>query len=200
MQTMRIIAFLLLSPTRLVIDYLKRPGGEHGAAVLLRWNHGFFCFDIAVAIVLGISTTVASKWPIPTCLALILLALAYSRCNEVTYAFLRDANRELEHEDPTTPLPSGKRIKMAMRSYVGLLINFAVMYYFLPQCLYKPHFENFVDALYFSGVTLATLGYGDIVPVHIASKLLSLYEVLSGMLLVVVAVAVYFSGHVQKKA
>jgi voltage-gated potassium channel len=51
-----------------------------------------------------------------------------------------------------------------------------------------------VDAIYFSGVTLATLGYGDISPVHPFSKLLSVYEVLAGLLIVVISLALYVTA------
>ena len=45
------------------------------------------------------------------------------------------------------------------------------------------------DALYFSVVTMATVGYGDIVPVGHAARLLSVLEILSGVLLLVVGVS-----------
>lgn len=45
------------------------------------------------------------------------------------------------------------------------------------------------DALYFSIVTMATVGYGDIVPVGHFARLLTVLEILSGVLLLVVGVS-----------
>jgi voltage-gated potassium channel len=80
---------------------------------------------------------------------------------------------------------------MATRSYSGLLVNFGILCYFLPKGFYHPDFGSFVDAVYFSGVTLATLGYGDISPVHPIARLLSVYEVLASLLLAVLSLALY---------
>lgn len=46
----------------------------------------------------------------------------------------------------------------------------------------------FVDCLYFSIATITTLGFGDITPVSIISKLTTSLEVLAGLLLAVVAI------------
>jgi Ion channel len=45
------------------------------------------------------------------------------------------------------------------------------------------------DALYFSAVTMATVGYGDIVPVGHAARWLCVAEIISGVLLLVVGVS-----------
>jgi voltage-gated potassium channel len=195
------LAMLLLSPTRLLIDCLKRRPAEpeQKAKVLLRWNRSFFWWELFVAAILSISSLAVPSWSIPIALGYFLIFVSASRCNEIVYAFLRDASRQLEQAKPITTLKPGQRIKMAMRSYVGLLINFGVIYYFVPKRLYDPVFKNFVEAFYFSGVTLATLGYGDIKPIHYSSQLLALYEVFAGMLLMVVALAVYLSAHDQSR-
>jgi voltage-gated potassium channel len=84
---------------------------------------------------------------------------------------------------------------MAMRSYFGLAINFAILYYFIPVAnLFNNAFGNFLEAFYFGGVTLATLGYGDILPHHWLSRLLALYEVFTGILIIAVAIATYVGG------
>lgn len=194
------VAMTLLSPTRLIIECLKRRRADpqQRANLLLRWNMAFFWGELAVAGALSGQSLAMPSWAIPAAVGYLLAGLGASRCNEVVYAFLRDASRELDKAQPTTTLTSGQRIKMAMRSYIGLFINFGIICYFLPKCMYKPPFTNFVEAVYFSGVTLVTLGYGDIWPTHWFSKLLVLYEVLAGLLLVVVALAVYVSAHGRK--
>src|SRR5215207_1005453 len=48
---------------------------------------------------------------------------------------------------------------------------------------------GFSDALYFSAVTFFTLGYGDLVPVHLVPRLLAVIEGGSGLLAIALAVA-----------
>ena len=52
-------------------------------------------------------------------------------------------------------------------------------------------FQNIFDAIYFSGVTITTLGYGDFSPYASVPKLLVVLQVLSGFTLIVVSFAVY---------
>jgi voltage-gated potassium channel len=196
------IIVLLLSPTRLVIDRLKdsRKNAQSKALLLLKWNHGFFWYDVLVAFALGVvSSLLPPPYVLPHALGWVFFIVAYSRCNEIAAALLHDVGRELDLAESSTALTTGQRIKMAMRSYVGLVINFGVIYYFLPNlfsaAFFAPALDNFVDALYFSGVTITTLGYGDIKPDHAVTKLLVLYELFSGLLLVVVALSVYLSAH-----
>lgn len=84
---------------------------------------------------------------------------------------------------------------MAMRSYYGLAFNFAVIYHFapLPDLFNQPP-RDFFDSFYFSGVTLATLGYGDITPIHLVSRIFTLYEVFTGILIIAVAIGTYVGG------
>ena len=88
---------------------------------------------------------------------------------------------------------------MAMRSCFGLAFNFSLLFYFCPiDDLFKPPLASFLDAFYFSGVTLATLGYGDILPSHPLSRLLALYEVFLGILIIAVAIATYIGSAKEK--
>lgn len=45
------------------------------------------------------------------------------------------------------------------------------------------YFENinFVDALYMTIITVSTVGYGDMVPVHISGKIFTVFMVLCGV-------------------
>ena len=51
------------------------------------------------------------------------------------------------------------------------------------------NFNGFEDAIYFSVVTMATVGYGDILPVGHLARWLCVAEILSGVLLLVVGVS-----------
>ena len=130
-----------------------------------------------------------------SCITMIPLVYAYSRILEIAYAFYNDPLSQSKQSDLTMV----DRIRMAMRSYFGLAFNFALLYYFLPVSgLFKvgeqSHLNSFFESFYFSGVTLATLGYGDVVPTHWVSRLLALTEVFTGILIIAISVATYVGG------
>ena len=54
--------------------------------------------------------------------------------------------------------------------------------------------KNYIDCLYFSGVSIVTMGYGDIVPVAGFCKILVLLETFSGQILTVAAAGLCFAG------
>ncbi|MEQ8683302.1 MAG: ion channel [Cyclobacteriaceae bacterium] len=79
-----------------------------------------------------------------------------------------------------------------------MVISFAVDYYCLMSCM--PHsflltqdVNNPIvmgfDFFYFSVVTFATIGYGDIVPMTIEAKLLVLFEILSSFIMITFVVS-----------
>lgn len=72
---------------------------------------------------------------------------------------------------------------------VMLMGNFLQMFIWAILFIYLDEFELFKDALYFSGVTFSTLGYGDIVLTS-HWKLLSPLEAANGILMFGVSTAV----------
>lgn len=70
-----------------------------------------------------------------------------------------------------------------LRYYILGIIAFAVDYYIL-GAQFDKCIDSVVDALYFSSVTVTTLGYGDIVPDSPFTKLLTGLQALSGVVLV----------------
>jgi hypothetical protein len=186
----REVAGWLLSPTRQIIDLWKRGDPSHQGRTLRSWNSCLFWIEIVACAALAFffsRARVAEATPISGT----LIVYAWSRINEIAYAFYRDALSRTKRSDLTVT----DRIRMAMRSYFGLAINFAILYYFTPVAhLFNNSFGTFLEAFYFSGVTLATLGYGDILPHHRLSRLLALYEVFTGILIVAVAIATYVGG------
>ncbi|WP_219079322.1 potassium channel family protein [Vibrio parahaemolyticus] len=50
-----------------------------------------------------------------------------------------------------------------------------------------------MDSIYFSIVTITTLGYGDILPVHWLSKILVIVEVLMGVMFLAVMIGLIIS-------
>lgn len=184
-----------LSPTRKIIDCWKADGDRrHRGEALRKWSRGLFYAELFGLITLCVLFREQAPGS-PTLVGILLLLYAVSRINEIAYAFYRDPLSPAKESD-LTPID---RVRMAMRSYFGLGFNFAVVYYFAPVTgLFKSgdasRLGSFAESVYFSGVTLATLGYGDVVPLHSFSRLAALAEVFAGLLVLAVAIAAYIGS------
>jgi len=119
----------------------------------------------------------------------------FSRANEIFKAFLNDAVCKLDRDESTNSLKYGERLKLALNSYIELILLFAMVYFLSPSdffCFKESHnFHSIFEAIYFSGVTITTLGYGDITPINLFIQLTTIYEVLVGFSLIIVSFAVY---------
>lgn len=120
-----------------------------------------------------------------------------SRCNEILMAFVRDVFDKLNTKRrDKNGLEYFERIQLALRSYIELVLHYALLYYIMDTYIIKVPLFNQVmnhlwDAIYFSVITIVSIGYGDIYPVHPLSKGLVMYEVINGMLLLAVSFTVY---------
>lgn len=180
----------LLSPTRKVIDLLKQGDRNRRSKMLRVWSLGLFALELLLLVALAITFQKPQVEQVGY-VSIALIVYAYSRINEIAYAFYRDPLSKKKRSS----LSAENRVRMVMRSYFGLTCNFAILYYFVPiKDLFKVPLVSFFEAFYFSGVTVATLGYGDVLPAHWLSRMLALYEVSLGILLVAVAIAVYIGA------
>lgn len=72
-------------------------------------------------------------------------------------------------------------------AYLGVIITFACLYSFLPDVSWKGdgRLDGFVDCIYFSVVTITSLGYGDIFPNEsVLAKVLVSAESIAGILII----------------
>ena len=159
----------------------------------------------------------------PICFALLLSGIALSRCFEIFYAFFRDsydklitnATKESKVTKEVTestifpaiefliytkksicsnePLTYPERLVLAFRSYIELIFNFAILYLILPSGSFSRETLSSIDILYYSGLTITTVGYGDITPIHWFPKFLSVFEAICGIIIIVVCFTVYVS-------
>jgi voltage-gated potassium channel len=164
------------------------------AVLIRRWTFAFLLIAVALSIsgafgVLDWATRVAPPWVLYVFIWLVPL----SRCNEIGFAFYRDPMQGLSPNNSFTKLSREQRIGLAVRSYIELIIDFAIIYYLLPRHWFENQFKSIFDAVYFSGVTVTTLGYGDIAPRHIASELLCVYEVLLGFVVIILGISWYLT-------
>lgn len=186
----------LISPTLYISDYYKKSSKDsiqRGIRVK-RINKIYFI----VSILFLLSIAILRRLPYNSILnTVIIISPIYliSRCNEVFMAFLKDAFDKLNPaKREENGLKYHERIQLALRSYAELIINYALLYYILDQSigrLFNRPMRTLIDSIYFSAITIATIGYGDYYPIHNLSKILVMYEVISGTLLLVVSFTVY---------
>lgn len=128
----------------------------------------------------------------------------FSRAVEIGKAFLEDAIEKLNDENPISNLKYGDRLLLSLKSYIELIINFGTIYFLVPASFYKGNggydFNSIIEAIYFSGVTITTLGYGDIYPSNELLQIITVFQVLVGFSLIVVAFAIYSSLALSKNA
>ncbi len=67
-------------------------------------------------------------------------------------------------------------------TYIGLVVFFTLVYWLFPSSLGLA-IDNFVEALYFSVVTMTTLGFGDISPKTVIGQVLVTLQVFLGVML-----------------
>ncbi len=88
--------------------------------------------------------------------------------------------------------------------YLELIVGFAILY-LSNNCIEFSSYNNLVnsswDALYFSTVTITTLGFGDIRPIGQVGRIFVIFETLAGITLIVYALSTFVSSarklHVQ---
>lgn len=182
-----------LSPTRAVADYLK--SRREAASFIRRWNLSFLIVAAVASASVYVAHSFAPERQVPFWLLLVLVwVVPFSRANEIFYAFFRDGLDRVRGDDPRIPLDAAQRVVLAARSYLETIVNFGLIYYLVFPGDFSREFSNVFEALYFSAVTITTLGYGDFTPRGHIAQFLSIYEVFIGFVLVVVALGAYLGG------
>jgi voltage-gated potassium channel len=193
--------FSLFSPTYILAAYLKK---KFDTTETIKNLNSIYLW---IAVVTSASLLVYQEYSEPFGKLTLNADLSYpvlffwsfflfARCNEIFWAFLKDAFDKMEHDNkPASKLTARDRIQLSLKSYVELVLNFAFLYLLLPQTEsfwnsgHAP--KTVADSLYFSGVTITTLGYGDISPEHWWPQFLTVYEVFCGFILLIVCFAIY---------
>ena len=186
----------LLCPTRAIISRWRSGKPEaRQARMIVLWTRSFLVVAAILCLsIFGLAHTrdVPATWMLA--IRIVVFGLALSRCNETILAFAMDTRHQLEHRRSRQPLTSVHRLGFVIQSYAEIWLYFGLMACVLPHGMYKPDlYMDVISAIYFSGVTITTLGYGDILPVDKIARMLALYEAFSGLFLIVVAVALYLS-------
>lgn len=189
----RAILTLLVSPTRFAIEQLKGRVRDYGKAIH-RWNAFFRCLMIVSIVGLCFAKDNAVIRELPFGLGYIALWLVpFSRVNELGLAFYRDAFQRFENPSSTTKITPVERLRFLLFSYFEVAAQFGILFFFLPRGAFRQDFSSIIEALYFSTVTITTVGYGDIVPTKPWSQLACMYEVAVGFVLLIFALGSYFT-------
>lgn len=124
--------------------------------------------------------------------SIILSLYLWSRSLEILVAFIADAiDKTKPIKKSSSKLTPKDRIKLSLKSYIELILIFGIGYWLMPCSWWESAPSTVIESLYFSGVTITTLGYGDIRPNHPIPQLLTVFEVLCGFSLLVVSFAIY---------
>jgi hypothetical protein len=88
------------------------------------------------------------------------------------------------------------RVLSVFYAYMAVAIVFSALYRLLehnnPKS-FSASFGSWFDAIYFSFVTITTVGYGDIYPITMPARIMVILEVLLGLLLLVIMLATAIS-------
>lgn len=101
-------------------------------------------------------------------------------------------------------------VDITILKYLGIVVSFFILitslygfiYFLLPASSMNPDFQQsingVIDAIYFSFVTITTLGYGDFKPVSPLAKIIVISQIIIGILVIAVA-ANYVIGKYQSR-
>ena len=197
----------LASPTYILASFLKKRFNRTKTIRVL--NYIYLSFAVVSSFSLLIyqeyyppANTLALNEALPFFIIFIWSYYLLSRCNEIFWSFLADAFDKMDEKNKSkSELTPKDRISLSLKSYIELILNFAILYLLLPKTsgiwANSNAPESIAEAVYFSGVTITTLGYGDISPTHWYPQFLTVYEVFCGFILLIVCFAIY-AGRVKK--
>lgn len=95
-----------------------------------------------------------------------------------------------------------KRAFVVLAFYWMIIFFFAAVYRFIDlniEDAFNKDFTGFIDVVYFSSITLATIGYGDFYPVHWLPKMIVCLEVFTGIVLLTVILGTTISLALENK-
>jgi hypothetical protein len=161
------------------------------------WNLQFLGLSIIIATIFWFFRP--NAWP-QHLVYIVVWLIPFSRINEIPFAFCNDAIQQLKRNPRRTRFTPVQRLGYLGASYIEIALNFAILYFFLPDGMFSRRLTTIIHALYFSWVTITTTGYGEITPQCATAQLLCMWEVAIGLLLVVLVVGSYISASQQSSS
>ncbi len=192
-RILRKVLVFAFSPTRLAIEFLKPKVASYGKLITW-WNWTFRNVMLSVVILFlfdkGIVVRHLPFWLV----CFVSWLLPFSRINELLIAFYQDAFEQLRGADSGTKITSIQRVGYLVGAYFEVAIQFGILYFCLLQGFFNKEFCSIVQAIYFSAVTITTVGYGDIIPNHWLSQLACIYELAVGFVLIIFTLGSYLAS------
>jgi voltage-gated potassium channel len=210
---MKRIIIGLFSPTWILADIMKyrfikndTDALHKRAKLIIRYNKLYLSISIVSIIVIMIlqKLHMVGESLFQSLHIIFVFFIGYyflSRCNEIFIAFLLDAIDKLDKSNiSNSSLTYPQRLKLSLRSYLELILNFAIIFSLLPVSFWMSdkNPNSILESVYYSGVTITTLGYGDITANNLFPQLLSVYEVLCGFILLIVCFTIYTSREMDR--
>ena len=96
-----------------------RGGGIGAAREVIRWNSRWLSCETAVAIILAFGTYIGGRSVIYSALGWLLQYMAFSRVNEIVYAFYGDASARISRAKPRTPLSPNFEASIQPQPLIG---------------------------------------------------------------------------------
>ena len=193
----------IVSPTLFLSDTFKRNAHNpkmRGLRIIFL-NKTYLGISIGLALLIWISQYREYPPFLIRCILIISPIFSFSRCNEIFFAFIKDAFDKLNPAyRKTNGLHYYQRVQLALRSYTELIIHYGILFYLfdtfykvyhLSTPIFNQSIETLFHALYFSLITVVAIGYGEFYPIHDIGRFLVMYEVITGTLLIVVSFTVY---------
>lgn len=174
----------------------KKNGVELLTKGIRRYNYYYFFASLSLAVVYGILLG-ANRHNLEyfahfrKLSAFTIGYVIFSRAVEIFAAFLIDATEKLNGRRSASSLRFGDRLHLALNSYLELMIGFGLLYYLLPDSFFSHSFNSIIEAIYFSAVTMTTVGYGDFYPHHWVSQMLVILQIFCSLTLALVCFTVY---------
>jgi hypothetical protein len=163
-----------------------------------KWYHAFVDTYLLAHLVLAIlSFALLPPGPHPA-LAAWLMGYGAFRCFELTVLHINqllfDEHRVLRDDLEPDPLNYRRLVLSILHNYVELLFWFAFFYRHLASHFTQPDVVATASgSLYFSVVTMATVGYGDITPTDLIGREVVVAQIGLGLFLVIAVLARWVS-------
>lgn len=196
------LLFGMLSPTWAFARWRKNRREREGKAATIAFLNRTYLAIAVVTVVITITVTGNSLsrlqlpgWLLPFGLWGYYLWAWFlsSRCVEVFYAFYRDAFAKLAPVDSSSGLTWPLRVRLALNSYAELVFDFALLYGLMPSSVWaQKSAPSFVtDVIFYSASTITTSGQGGFGSNHFVLQMLTCFEIVAGLILLVVCFAIY---------